>query len=398
MKKVFKFKLFHKVLIAIALGVVLGFILPDFAIRLLKTFNVLFAQLLKFIVPLLILGLVTPAISSLGKGAGKMLLVTVLIAYISTLCAGFFAYGCATTLLPHYLTIGELTTDESISKTFAPFIEMKIPPLCDVLTALVLSFMIGVCTIFTGGDAIKKWFDDFGEIVKLTIEKAIIPMLPVYIFTMMVEMTAAGKLSTVMGAGLKIIATGVVVSIAFLVVQYCIACTIARKNPFKCLYNMLPAYLTGFSICSSSACIPVTDECTRKNGVADDIAAFTIPLCSTVHMCGSTIKLAVTSLAVAYIFGVDLNFALVAQFVVVQGIAAVAAPGVMGGVLMASIGLLESIYGFPPELTAIMMTIYLALDGYGPACNVTGDGAIAIVIDHFFGKCDENYKPQTIVK
>jgi len=386
MKKQFKLKLFHKVLIAIALGVAMGFILPDFAIRFLKTFNVIFAQLLKFIVPLLVLGLVTPAISSLGKGAGKMLLATVGIAYLSTLCAGFFAYGCATALFPHYLTVGELTTDEAVCKTFLPFIEMKIPPLCDILTALVLSFMIGVCVIFTGGETIKKWFDDFGEIVKLTIEKAIIPLLPVYIFTMIAEMAAAGKIATVMGAGVKIIATGVVVSIVFLIMQYCIAGAIAKKNPFKCLYNMLPSYLTGLSICSSSACIPVTDECTRKNGVSDDIAAFTIPLCSTVHMCGSTIKLAVTSLAVAYIFGIDLPFSLVAQFVVIQGIAAVAAPGVMGGVLMASIGLLESIYGFSPELTALMMTIYLAFDGYGPACNVTGDGAIALVIDHFFGK------------
>jgi len=386
MKKQFKLKLFHKVLIAIALGVALGFILPDFAIRFLKTFNVLFAQLLKFIVPLLVLGLVTPAISSLGKGAGKMLLATVGIAYLSTLCAGFFAYGCATALFPHYLAVGELTTDEAVCKTFLPFIEMKIPPLCDILTALVLSFMIGVCVIFTGGETIKKWFDDFGEIVKLTIEKAIIPFLPVYIFTMIAEMAAAGKIATVMGAGVKIIATGVAVSIVFLISQYCIACAIAKKNPFKCLYNMLPAYLTGLSICSSSACIPVTDECTRKNGVSDDIAAFTIPLCSTVHMCGSTIKLAVTSLAVAYVFGIDLPFSLVAQFVIIQGVAAVAAPGVMGGVLMASIGLLESIYGFSPELTALMMTIYLAFDGYGPACNVTGDGAIALVIDHFFGK------------
>lgn len=386
MKKTFRLKLFHKVLIAIALGVALGFILPDFAIRLLKTFNVLFAQLLKFIVPLLVLGLVTPAISSLGKGAGKMLLATVGIAYLSTLCAGFFAYGCATTLLPHYLAVGELTTNEAVCKTFTPFIEIKIPPLCDILTALVLSFMIGVCVIFTGGETIKKWFDDFGEIVKLTIEKAIIPLLPVYIFTMIAEMAAAGKIATVMGAGVKIIATGVVVSIVFLILQYCIACAIAKKNPFKCLYNMLPAYLTGLSICSSSACIPVTDECTRKNGVSDDIAAFTIPLCSTVHMCGSTIKLAVTSLAIAYIFGIDLPFSLVAQFVVIQGIAAVAAPGVMGGVLMASIGLLESIYGFSPELTALMMTIYLAFDGYGPACNVTGDGAIALIIDKWFGR------------
>ena len=149
---------------------------------------------------------------------------------------------------------------------------------------------------------------------------------------------------------------------------------------------MVPAYLTAFSICSSSAAIPVTSSCAKKNGLSGDIVDFTIPLCSTVHMCGSTIKLAVSAIAVAYIFGVDLPFPVYAHFVLMQGIAAVAAPGVMGGVLMASVGLLESIMGFTPDQTALVMTLYLALDGYGPGCNVTGDGAIAIVIDKIFKK------------
>jgi Na+/H+-dicarboxylate symporter len=191
--------------------------------------------------------------------------------------------------------------------------------------------------------------------------------------------------AVVLGSGAKIILTGVVLSVIYLVIQYCIAGAIAGKNPFKCLWNMLPAYFTAFSICSSSAAIPVTSECTRKNGIPDDIVDFTIPLCSTVHMCGSTIKLAVSSIAVAYLTGTPLPFAVYVHFVLMQGIAAVAAPGVMGGVLMASIGLLESIMGFSPEQTALVMTLYLALDGYGPACNVTGDGAIALIINRLFG-------------
>ena len=152
---------------------------------------------------------------------------------------------------------------------------------------------------------------------------------------------------------------------------------------------MVPAYLTAFSICSSSAVIPVTSSCAKKNGLDDSIVDFTIPLCSTVHMCGSTIKLAVSSIAVTYIFGEPLPFIVYLHFVLMQGIAAVAAPGVMGGVLMASVGLLESIMGFSPEQTALVMTLYLALDGYGPACNVTGDGAIALVVNKIFGKRKE---------
>ena len=163
------------------------------------------------------------------------------------------------------------------------------------------------------------------------------------------------------------IGTGVVLSICYLVLQYIIAGAVAGKNPFKCLWNIIPAYLTGFSICSSSAVIPVTLDCAIKNGTRKDIADFVVPLCSTVHMCGSTIKLTVTSVAVAYMCGIDMSFGLFMNFVLLQAIAAVAAPGVMGGVLMASVGLLESVLGFTPDQCALMMTIYLALDGYGPA-------------------------------
>ena len=385
MKKI-KLGLFPKVVIAIAVGAVLGLFLPDVAIRIFKTFNVLFAQLLKFVVPLLVLGLVTPSIANLGRGAGKMLITVMLIAYCSTVCGALFSYGVSSTIFPFYLEPGELATGAVAEKEFHPYIDLKIPPICDIMTALVLSFVVGVGIIFTGATGLKKGFEEFGEIVKLTIEKVIIPFLPVYIFTMICEMSAKGVIGVVMGTGVKVIGTGVVLSILYLIVQYCIAGIIARKNPIKMLWNIIPAYLTGFSICSSSACIPVTYECTLKNGVRKDIADFTIPLCSTVHMCGSTIKLTVTSVAVAYIFGEPITFGLFMQFALMQAIAAVAAPGVMGGVLMASVGLLGTVLGFSDTMTTLMMTIYLALDGYGPAVNVSGDGAIAVITDSIFAK------------
>lgn len=383
MKKI-KLSLFVKVLIAILLGSLLGLVAPDVLVRLFKTFNVLFGQLLKFIVPLLVLGLVTPAIYGLGKGAGKMLLVVVAVAYVSTICAGLFAYGCSSAFLPSIIEPGSLSSEGAGTRTFTPYIDLKIKPLCDILTALCLSFMIGICCIYMKGDVLRRWFNEFGEVVKLTIEKAIIPLMPVYIFTMMCEMSAAGKIAAVMGTGAKVILTGVVLSILYLVIQYVIAGVIAGKNPFRCLWNMLPAYLTGFSICSSSAVIPVTTQCCLKNGVSREVTDFVVPLCSNVHMCGSVIKLATTAVAVAYMMGTPISFPLFLHFVLMLGVATVASPGVMSGVLMASVGFLESILGFSPEMTAILMTIYLALDGYGPACNVTGDGAIALGLDRFF--------------
>lgn len=385
MKKI-RLSLFVKVLIAIALGALSGLVAPEVLVRLFKTFNVLFAQLLKFIVPLLVLGLVTPAIYGLGKGAGKMLLWVVGVAYVSTVCAGLFAYGSASAFLPHILQVGDLGAESAQTKAFAPYIDLQIKPLCDILTALCLSFMVGVCCIYIQGDTLRRWFDEFGEVVKMTIEKAIIPLMPVYIFTMMCEMSAAGKLAVVVGDGAKVIATGVLLSILYLVIQYVIAGVIAGKNPFKCLYNMLPAYLTGFSICSSSAVIPVTQKCTLKNGVSEEVANFVVPLCSNVHMCGSVIKLATTAVAVSFMMGVPLDFPVFLKFVLMLAVATVASPGVMSGVLMASVGFLESMLGFTPEMTALLMAIYLALDGYGPACNVTGDGAIALGVDRFFRK------------
>ena len=384
MKKI-KLGLFPKVVIAIVVGALLGLILPDVVVRIFKTFNVLFAQLLKFVVPLLVLGLVTPSIANLGRGAGKMLLTVMLIAYCSTVCGALFSYGVSSNILPMYLNPGELAAEAVSEKEFLPYIDLKIPPICDIMTALVLSFVVGVGIIFTDAKGLKKGFEEFGEIVKLTIENVIIPFLPIYIFTMICEMSAKGVIDVVLGTGFKVILTGVVLSILYLIVQYCIAGIIARKNPLKMLWNVIPAYLTGFSICSSSACIPVTYECTLKNGVRKDIADFVIPLCSTVHMCGSTIKLTVTSVAVAYMFGEPITFGLFMQFALMQAIAAVAAPGVMGGVLMASVGLLGTVLGFSDTMTTLMMTIYLALDGYGPAVNVSGDAAIAVITDKLFG-------------
>ena len=384
MKKL-KLGLFPKVVIAIVVGALLGLILPDVVVRIFKTFNVLFAQLLKFVVPLLVLGLVTPSIANLGRGAGKMLLTVMLIAYCSTVCGALFSYGVSSNIFPLYLNPGELSAEAVSEKEFLPYIDLKIPPICDIMTALVLSFVVGVGIIFTDAKGLKKGFEEFGEIVKLTIENVIIPFLPVYIFTMICEMSAKGVIDVVLGTGFKVILTGVILSILYLVVQYCIAGIIARKNPLKLIWNIIPAYLTGFSICSSSACIPVTYECTLKNGVRKDIADFVIPLCSTVHMCGSTIKLTVTSVAVAYMFGEPITFGLFMQFALMQAIAAVAAPGVMGGVLMASVGLLGTVLGFSDTMTTLMMTIYLALDGYGPAVNVSGDAAIAVIADRLFG-------------
>lgn len=380
-----KIGLFGKVVIAILLGVAFGSVLPECGIRLFKTFNILFSQVLKFIVPMLILGLVTPAISDVGKGAGKMLLAVMALSYVSTAIAGFFAYGCSMEVMPYYIEKGSIAGAAEGIK-FLPYFELKIPPLCDVLTALAIAFMIGLGVSFTGSDLLKRVMNEFGEVVKLTIMKVIIPGLPIYILTMICELTASGKLATMAGTLFKVIGTGWVLTVMFLVILYTVACIIAKKNPIVSLWRMLPAYLTGISVCSSSAVIPVTLECCRKNGISKDVCDFTVPLCANVHMVGSATKLLSGIVAISLIYNQPIPVSAIVNFTFMMAVAAVAAPGVMCGVLMASVGLVESIIGFNAEQVALLITFYSALDGYGPAANVTGDGAIAIIVDRFFGR------------
>ena len=390
MKKI-KIGLFWRILIAIAVGVGLGYAAVHLgaagavAVRVMKTFNVLFAQVLKFIVPLLILGLVTPAIANAGKGAGKMLLFVMAFSYLSTCAASFFAYFTAGELLPHYVVKGAVASAGEAAKIL-PYMDIKIPPVCDVLTALALSFMVGVGIVATGAVRVKEAADEFARIVTLTIQKVVIPGLPIYIMTMICEMTASGKIGAMAVTMLEVIGTGWALTVVFLVLLYTAAGAVAGKNPLRCLWNMLPAYLTGLSIASSSAVIPVTLECCGKNGVSRDVRDFVVPLCANVHMVGSAIKMITSALAVVIIFDLEVSFAQVAHFTFLFAIAAVAAPGVMCGVLMASVGFVESVLGFGPDHISVMMAFYMALDGYGPAANVTGDGAIALVADRFFGK------------
>lgn len=385
MKKI-KLGLFGKVVAAILLGVAFGYVLPDCGVRLFKTFNVFFSQVLKFIVPMLILGLVTPAISDAGKGAGKMLFSVMALSYISTACAGFFAYACSMEFMPMYIAKGSIAGAAEEGVKFLPYIELKIPPLCDVLTALAIAFMVGIGVSVTKSDALKRVTDEFGEVVKLTIMKVIIPGLPIYILTMICELTASGKLMAMAGTLFKVIGTGWVLTVVFLVILYTVACLIAGRNPLTTLWRMLPAYLTGLSVCSSSAVIPVTLECCKSNGLDKDVCNFTVPLCANVHMVGSAVKLCASATAIIWMANDPVPFAQFSHFIFMLGIVSVAAPGVTGGVLMASLGLVDSVLGFNADQAALLITFYLAIDGYGPAANVTGDGAIALVIDRFFGK------------
>ena len=384
MKKV-KIGLLGKILIAIALGIGLGLIAPAWLVRLFITFNGIFSQFLGFAIPLIIVGLVAPAISDIGKTAGKMLIVTVAIAYGSTVFAGLVSYLTGAALFPGMILSGSSLQEVASAAELSPYFTVTIPPLMGVMTALVLAFTLGLGLAALERQTLKDALHDFEQVIIKTINSAIIPLLPLYIFGIFLNMTYVGQVFSILTVFIKIIGIIFLIHIGILILQFAIAGGFVRRNPFRLLWTMLPAYFTALGTQSSAATIPVTLAQAKKNGVSEDIAGFTIPLCSTIHMSGSTLKIVACALALMIMQGMPYNFGMFAGFICMLGITMVAAPGVPGGAIMASLGLLQSMLGFDQEAQALMIALYIAMDSFGTACNVTGDGAIALIIDRLMG-------------
>ena len=377
-----KIGLLGRILIAIALGIALGHVFTLPWVRIFATFNSIFGQFLGFIIPLIILGLVTPAIADIGKGAGKLLLITVGIAYADTVVAAILSYATGSTFFPSLIGNGSQTL-ETVEKSaeILPYFTINIPATIDVMSALVLSFIVGLGIAYGGHTVLRGATNEMKAIIVGVIERVIIPLLPVYIFGIFLNMTFSGDVMRMMTVFAKIIVVIFALHIFVLLYQYLIAGAIVRKNPFRLLANMFPAYLTALGTSSSAATIPVALKQTRKNGVSEGVAGFVIPLCATVHLSGSAMKITACAFTIALLEGLPTDFPLFLHFIMVLAIFMVAAPGVPGGAIMASLAPLGSILGFGENEQALMIALYIAMDSFGTACNVTGDGAIALVVD-----------------
>ena len=402
--KNFHIGLLPRIIIAIILGILFGNFLPASLVRLFVTFNAIFSEFLNFSIPLIIVGLVTIAIADIGKGAGRMLVVTALIAYGATLFSGFlsyftgmagfafflppfpFSYFTGMSVFPSLIETGVPLEEVSESQGILPYFSVGIPPLMNVMTALVLAFTLGLGLAHLKSEVLKNAARDFQEIVIRMISAVILPLLPIYIFGIFLNMTHSGQVFGILMVFIKIIGVIFLLHIFLLVFQYSIAALFVRKNPLKLLGRMMPAYFTALGTQSSAATIPVTLEQSRKNGVSADIAGFVIPLCATIHLSGSTLKIVACALALMIMQGMPHDFPLFAGFIFMLGITMVAAPGVPGGAIMASLGILQSMLGFDESAQALMIALYIAMDSFGTACNVTGDGAIALIIDKVMGK------------
>ena len=387
MQKKIRIGLLPRVIIAILLGLFLGYYLPAPAVRVFLTFNSIFSQFLGFMIPLIIIGLVTPAIAGIGKGAGKLLLATVVIAYVDTIVAGGLSYGTGTWLFPSMIasTGGAIPQIEKATE-LTPYFTINIPAMVDVMSSLVFSFIVGLGIAYGGLRTMENLFSEFKNIIEKVIEKAIIPFLPLYIFGVFLSMTHNGQARQVLIVFSQIIIVILVLHVLILVYEFCIAGAIVKRNPFRLLWNMLPAYLTALGTSSSAATIPVTLKQTEKNGVSNEVAGFVVPLCATIHLSGSAMKITACALAICLLTDLPHDPGLFIYFILMLSIIMVAAPGVPGGAIMAALAPLSSILGFDEEAQALMIALYIAMDSFGTACNVTGAGAIALAVNKFFGK------------
>lgn len=429
----FQSALLVKIVIAIILGIILGFlfkIIPfgeEFG-RLLITLGKLFSNFLSFIVPLLVVGLVAPGIGHLGKDAGKLLLITVAIAYIFTLFSGFGTYFVTSLIYPFMLDNATIfQTNAHVENSIAPYFTLDMPPVLSVTSALIFAFVIGFGLAVTKTDKLMDVIDDLRIIINKIIVSVIIPLLPFYILTIFMNITYIGEIGKVLVVFIKIIILIFILTVVLLLIFFSIAGIVAKKNPIHLLRKMMPAYITALGTSSSAATIPVTLEATLSNGVRRSIASFVIPLCATINLSGSMLKIVACAFAIIYTHGMvieykvveevkpateitasasindagekskvnvvekrevvkrtEITFGVIVAFIFTLAVAMVAAPGVPGGAIVTAQAALTSVLGFSPELYGLMFALYIVMDSFGTATNVTGDGAVAIIIDKIY--------------
>lgn len=376
--------LLFRIVVAIILGILCSLFFPDWLGRVFVTFNGLFSNFLGLFIPVLIFALITPAIAGIGRGAGRWLGITAGIAYASTIVSGLIAFGVATVSYGALLGDKSLDTLDDIDKgALTTFFDIEMPAPFEVMTGLVLAFCVGLAMTAVRSEVLYTGVRELENIVMKVIKVFVIPLLPLFVFGTFLGMGMNGTLMDVIGSLIKVLVLAVVMTILLVIAQYLVAGAVTRSNPFKTLWTMMPAYATALGTSSSAATIPVTLEATKKNGVDPAVAGFTVPLCATIHLSGSMMKIALFALAVIHMFDMDISAGKFIGFLLLLGIMMIAAPGVPGGAIMAAVGVLGDQLGFDADQVAIMIAAYIAIDSFGTAANVTGDGAIALIVDKF---------------
>ena len=385
-----------KLIIAIVIGILIGQFLPESVCRFVVTLSGIFGSFLKFVIPLMILAYVTMGIADLSQGAGKLLLITVLIAYGSTLVAGSGSYFVSSTLFPNFISANALAQIEATAgNSVDSFFSIALPPVIDTLSAVVLAFILGLCmSAMRGkeiGDTLYNSFKDFSTIIDKVLHKAIIPLLPLFICGTFVDMTKSGRTFVILGILWKVFLVVIIMHLIIITIQFAVAGAISKKNPFVLIKNQIPAYTTAIGTQSSAATIPVNLECAKNDGVSEEIRNFVVPLCANIHMAGSMITIVACATAVCLMNGIPIGLHTVVPFVMTLGVAMVASPGAPGGSIMTALPFLYMIFGkdlgnTDGPICALMVALYITQDSFGTACNVSGDNAIGVVVEAIYQK------------
>lgn len=382
------FSLIKRIFLALILGIGLGLICKSseliFPVRILSTFSALFGSFLSFVIPLIIIAFIVPGIATLGKNSGKVLLGTTILAYVSTIIAGTAAFFLGSAILPRLITNATLASNSGINVD--PYFTIDIPPILNIMSALVFAFIFGIGLSKFKNSSLLKGFDEFSSIVSMIISNILIPLVPLYIGAIFAKLSLTGEIFTTLKSFATVYVILFSLQICYLICQYSIAGILRKENPFKLIKGMIPAYLTAVGTQSSAATIPVTLGCVKGNKVSEEVSNLVVPLCATIHLAGDTITLVLTSIGVMLMKGQTPTFGLMMPFILMLGVTMVAAPGVPGGGVMAALGLLEGMLGFGDLEKPIMIALHSAQDSFGTATNVTGDGALALIVDYFVQK------------
>ena len=385
-----KLGLVPKLIIGIILGILIGSFMPDAVIRVFVTFSTLFSSLLKFVIPLMILAFVTMGIADLTQGAGKLLGITALLSYASTLIAGTNAFLVGINLFPHFISSEVI---QSIGNPedgmLSTYFQLQITPVMDVMAAVALAFILGLCiSSMRGkeiGNACYDVLNEFSKIINKVLNTAIIPLLPFYIMGTFANMTVSGQTFVILSVLWKVFLVVIILHLLYLVVIFCISGTIGKRNPVSVLKNQIPAYLAAIGTQSSAACIPVNIQCSENNGVCKEIRNFVIPLCANIHMAGSMITITCCVTSVLLMSNMEINLGIIVPFIMTLGIAMIASPGAPGGSIMSALPFLPLVgIGTESALASLLIALYITQDSFGTACNVSGDGGIALIVDSIY--------------
>lgn len=385
-----------KIALAIVLGIVIGvYFPPEIATTCIEISNFL-QKLISFLVPLIVIGFVVSGISSLKNSSGKLLGLTVAVSYTFMVICAVGGYFVTKQVFPMLLA-GQNMDLSGFDFKYNPYFNINIPPLMDVTTAIVLAFIIGVGISKIKGNFLRNFFDEFHDIIELTVQKVMIPMIPFYIVGVFVKMSSKGKIVDILFNFSKLIGVIIAIHIVALLFQYIVAAIISKKNVFRLMKNVLPAYATSVATQSSVAVIPFSIECAEKNGVSKKIANFILPLCSTIHLTGSAISITANVLAVMMMNNMEISFLKILPFILILGVIMVAAPGVPCGTMFAVFPVLQASLGFTEPMLGMIVALHVAQDGFGTACNVTGDGAIAVIAEHVNSKYFEKTESRSVL-